>query len=45
MQEYEVHYSHLSGHGFFTMTIKAESQSDEKRIALEILDTGIFKLI
>lgn len=45
MQEYDVHYSYLSGHGFFTMTIKAESQSDAKRIALEILDTGIFKLI
>lgn len=45
MQEFEVHYSYLSGHGFFIMTIKAESQSDAKRIALEILDTRIFKLI
>lgn len=45
MQEYEVHYSYLSGHGFFTMTIKAESQSDANRIATEILDARIFKLI
>lgn len=45
MKEFKVHYSYLSGHGFFTMTIEAESQSDAKRIATEILDTRIFKLI
>lgn len=45
MKEFKVHYSYLSGHGFFTMTVKAESQIDAKRIVLEILDTGIFKLI
>lgn len=45
MQEFKVHYSYLSGHGFFTITIKAESQSDAKRIATEILDSRIFKLI
>lgn len=45
MQEFEVHYSYLSGHGFFTMTIKAESESDAKRIALEMLDVRIFRLI
>ncbi len=45
MQEFEVHYSYLSGHGFFTMTVKAESQSDAERIAIENLDIRIFKLI
>ena len=45
MQEFNVHYSYLSGHGFFTMTVMAESQNDAKRIALEILDTRIFRLI
>lgn len=45
MQEFKVHYCYLSGHGFFTMTVKAESQSDAERIAIENLDTRIFKLI
>lgn len=45
MQEFKVHYSYLSGHGFFTMSVKAESQIDAKRIAIEKLDTRIFKLI
>lgn len=45
MQEFEVHYSYLSGHGFFTMTVKAESQSDAKRIVSERLDTRFFRLI
>ena len=31
MQEFKVHYSYLSGHGFFTMTVMAESQNDAKK--------------
>lgn len=45
MKEFKVHYSYLSGHGFFTMTVKAESQSDAERIAAENLDARIFRLI
>lgn len=45
MKEFKVHYSYLSGHGFFTMTVKAESQSDAERIATENLDARIFRLI
>jgi hypothetical protein len=45
MKEFNVHYSYLSGHGFFTMTVKAESQSDAERIAAENLDARIFRLI
>ena len=45
MEEFKVQYSYKSGHGVFTMTVKAENKNDAKRIAQEKLDTRIFKLI
>ena len=45
MEEFKVQYSYVSGHGVFTMTVKAENKNDAKRIAQKKLDTRIFKLI